>query len=286
MPGRLSRRFTSARVATLSCMATDSPRRALLSRPWPPLLAVLLFGALPGCHAGVGPVIGYASGRGAVYGWELSGGAGPLRGSVGGSYRPRPEEDEEEEEELDLDEPIDGPADGEFDLDEPIDEVEDDPDGYMFLDGPIDDRHDAHVFLDGPGHGPAKVSIGEAVKDAPPAGDATASGALAPAPELVPPEGAPRSAQDEMESVHYVALEPWLFVGGTLGASFSEQRGVDPMVGFWEGAPIPIAGKCGSGDRVKPIVSIAVGGRWLGGTHEVYLTPKVGVMECIGPLFF
>ncbi len=41
---------------------------------------------LTGCHAQVGPTLGYAPGRGVRFGWEGGGGIGPARGNIGQTY--------------------------------------------------------------------------------------------------------------------------------------------------------------------------------------------------------
>ena len=40
------------------------------------------------------------------------------------------------------------------------------------------------------------------------------------------------------EAVYCVALEPWYYVGGTLGAALSSQSGAGMVAGAWEGVPL------------------------------------------------
>jgi hypothetical protein len=93
-----------------------------------------------------------------------------------------------------------------------------------------------------------------------------------------------RSASDTVtrERISYLAWEPWFFVGGTAGiASSSTEHARKPLLGVWEGAPYVFGGQNGS-----PVlhcgpcwtVSVALGWRW-GGAGELYLTPKLGVLN-------
>ena len=50
-------------------------------------LALLAFLIL-GCHAAIGPQIGYTFDRGVSYGWEMGGGWAYIRGNTGQVYRP------------------------------------------------------------------------------------------------------------------------------------------------------------------------------------------------------
>ncbi|MFZ4578847.1 MAG: hypothetical protein ACOYOB_10675 [Myxococcota bacterium] len=80
------------------------------------------------------------------------------------------------------------------------------------------------------------------------------------------------------ESVTYFAVEPWLYLGGTLGVtSSSADDDVGLCLGAWEGAPIMPWPALPSGELI-PFVSAAIGVRWLHGTAELYFTPKVGLL--------
>jgi hypothetical protein len=80
------------------------------------------------------------------------------------------------------------------------------------------------------------------------------------------------------ESVTYFAVEPWLYLGGTLGVtSSSADDDVGLCLGAWEGAPIMPWPALPSGELI-PFVSAAIGVRWLHGTAELYFTPKLGLV--------
>jgi len=89
------------------------------------------------------------------------------------------------------------------------------------------------------------------------------------------------------ELVGYAAWEPWLLVGGTLGATYSwADRRVGLLGGFWEAAPWIMKPEIAPGSPGSPscspcyTVTVAIGWRWARG-GEVYLAPKFGVLNGI-----
>ena len=76
------------------------------------------------------------------------------------------------------------------------------------------------------------------------------------------------------ETFVYLELDPWLYVGGTLGVGAVAETGrVHPVLGIWEGIPI-IYPEC-EGEGLHRAVTIAAGYRWTG-VHELYVTMKAG----------
>lgn len=82
-------------------------------------------------------------------------------------------------------------------------------------------------------------------------------------------------------AIHYVAFEPWLLLGGTLGAALEGIQRVDFMYGVWEGAPITLKGKL-LPDRgtVHPrfawLLTLTVGCRIFGARPaQFYFAPKL-----------
>jgi hypothetical protein len=75
----------------------------------------------------------------------------------------------------------------------------------------------------------------------------------------------------------YVAYEPWLAFGGTLGLALSNEGGMG-MYGAWEGLGFP-RGYRYEQDHPQQLVTLTVGWRVIGTTHEFYFTPKYAVYE-------
>jgi len=84
------------------------------------------------------------------------------------------------------------------------------------------------------------------------------------------------------ERVTYLAWEPWLALGGTLGVRTSSTEGVHSLLGLWEGVPFVL----GAFKRSAPLYrcspcttfSLALGWRF-DGAGEIYVTPKVGLLN-------
>lgn len=82
------------------------------------------------------------------------------------------------------------------------------------------------------------------------------------------------------ETFVYAELDPWLYVGGTLGVGAVAETGqIFPVLGVWEGIPL-VYPACedegeGEGDGMYPTVTLAGGYRWTG-VHELYVTMKAG----------
>jgi hypothetical protein len=85
-----------------------------------------------------------------------------------------------------------------------------------------------------------------------------------------------RDLAGETRAITYFVLEPWFYVGTTLGFAYSREMGTVAALGLWEGLPLRAKPSCVSrGDRGAVIVTAAVGYRWIG-RHEIYFTPKIG----------
>ena len=85
------------------------------------------------------------------------------------------------------------------------------------------------------------------------------------------------------ERLSYVAWEPWLLAGGTLGVAHSSATAdVNTMGGVWEGAPWIFGAPTRSilSKQCSPCytISLAIGWRW-SGTGEFYLAPKLGILN-------
>lgn len=74
--------------------------------------------------------------------------------------------------------------------------------------------------------------------------------------------------------VHYVAWEPWLLVGGTLGIAYTDRPApIRLAYGLWEGFPVSLT----TARRREPVwaITLAVGLRGFGSDLELYITPKL-----------
>lgn len=80
---------------------------------------------------------------------------------------------------------------------------------------------------------------------------------------------------DDPAYFHYVAWEPWAYIGGTLGASLTDQRDVRVVYGLWEGLGKSVHGTIYDDDTLHWAVSLSIGWRGIGSTHQFYLTPKL-----------
>ena len=92
-----------------------------------------------------------------------------------------------------------------------------------------------------------------------------------------------------LESAHYLALEPGLFLGGSLGAAVSG-AGVTPYLGAWAGFALPPdelrSEPIGDGDYSRlsgVLISLAIGLRWFDRDVQFYLTPKINYYEFPNP---
>ncbi|HTJ44780.1 MAG TPA: hypothetical protein VL463_21890 [Kofleriaceae bacterium] len=84
----------------------------------------------------------------------------------------------------------------------------------------------------------------------------------------------------DQESFGYVELDPWFFVGGSLGVGVDDDGEAHAVLGAWEGLPILVGGCQTNPNEQRPAVTIAVGWRWTG-VHELYATVKAGFSERI-----
>ena len=81
----------------------------------------------------------------------------------------------------------------------------------------------------------------------------------------------------------YVAGEPGIIIGATLGADYASGKGWGFMPGAWLGAPVYAPG---DSDRrfdfqgMQPMAAAAIGYRYVHG-HELYFTPKFYLVERI-----
>jgi len=80
-------------------------------------------------------------------------------------------------------------------------------------------------------------------------------------------------------TVHYLAVEPWFIVGGTLGLAVADGHDVLRLAyGGWEGFPVPLTnGMEPFGRNAGPawMLTFAVGIRAFGATSQVYFAPKL-----------
>ncbi|HZJ67761.1 MAG TPA: hypothetical protein VFD36_29860 [Kofleriaceae bacterium] len=83
-------------------------------------------------------------------------------------------------------------------------------------------------------------------------------------------------------SFAYIELDPWLFVGASLGLGVDSNGETHPVLGLWEGFPVVYPGYGCNPDETRGIVTVALGYRYTG-IHELYMTIKAGVSE---PLCF
>jgi hypothetical protein len=80
---------------------------------------------------------------------------------------------------------------------------------------------------------------------------------------------------------HYLAWEPWVLVGATLGAALTDRFQPRVMYGIWEGVPVSIDGDLFQDDGLQWVFSIAIGWRGIGGTQQFYVAPKIWRMHGI-----
>jgi hypothetical protein len=75
------------------------------------------------------------------------------------------------------------------------------------------------------------------------------------------------------ETFTYVELDPWFWVGGSLGVGYGTRTGGHGILGLWEGVPGRGYENCERDSRFA--MTLSLGYRWTG-VHEIYLAPKVG----------
>jgi hypothetical protein len=69
----------------------------------------------------------------------------------------------------------------------------------------------------------------------------------------------------------YIAYEPWLVVGATVGVAVDgELRSTKTLYGAWQGIPVFVD----NGSGYNWVLTLAAGWRVLGGEHQFYFTPK------------
>ncbi len=94
---------------------------------------------------------------------------------------------------------------------------------------------------------------------------------------------APRSP--DPTTIHYVAYEPWLFVGATVGAAVVDGPEFRLAYGVWEGLPLSLGGDLFDAIDGKVnadqawLLTLTLGVRGFGSTAELYFTPKLWYFE-------
>jgi hypothetical protein len=94
-------------------------------------------------------------------------------------------------------------------------------------------------------------------------------------------------APDGPRAVHYLAWEPWALLGGSLGGAVDDDGRGTVVLGAWEAVPF-IVGELQEQSwevaRVPAlVVTLAIGWRWMAGTHEIYVAPKLLFHELLDP---
>jgi hypothetical protein len=78
---------------------------------------------------------------------------------------------------------------------------------------------------------------------------------------------------------HYLAWEPWVYVGGTLGAALTDQFQPRVVYGVWEGLPQSLDGELFADSALQWVFTITIGWHGVGGTQQFYITPKMWRMH-------
>jgi hypothetical protein len=84
------------------------------------------------------------------------------------------------------------------------------------------------------------------------------------------------------ENLSYAVLEPYtLYFGGTLGIGYENKSGLSSVLGLWEGVPVVYPAHCEPNKTPEFgfLLTVAIGYRYFGGHHQIYLTPKAGVSQ-------
>jgi hypothetical protein len=76
----------------------------------------------------------------------------------------------------------------------------------------------------------------------------------------------------------YVELDPWLFLGVSLGAGIDSNGELHPVGGVWEGVPIKFPSCHESTTHYSATVTLSAGYRYTG-VHEIYLSVKAGASQ-------
>lgn len=77
---------------------------------------------------------------------------------------------------------------------------------------------------------------------------------------------------------YYVELDPWLWLGGSLGFGVDSKGEAKGIIGLWEGLPVAGDALHGCPSGYSSMVTLAVGIRYSGVT-ELYATLKAGVSQ-------
>jgi hypothetical protein len=107
------------------------------------------------------------------------------------------------------------------------------------------------------------------------------AGTMMPAPlARLSAGGSYRFARDPKAAIayHYVAFEPWLLLGATLGIALGDLDRLGLAAGMWEGVMVPItkhAEVVGDCCTDAWMFSFAFGFRSFGSASEFYLAPKI-----------
>lgn len=87
------------------------------------------------------------------------------------------------------------------------------------------------------------------------------------------------NAPNGARALYYLAWEPWLVVGLTAGGAIDTDGNASAVLGAWEAVPFVVAEareQFRDGSVVPAwVVTLAIGWRFMGSRHEVYVTPKV-----------
>jgi hypothetical protein len=90
-----------------------------------------------------------------------------------------------------------------------------------------------------------------------------------------------------LSSLYYFELDPWFFLGGSLGFGIERDDAgserAQPVLGVWEGLAFPLTQTPNCLDvpvdhHYYPTISVSVGYRYTG-IHEIYFAPKFGYVQ-------
>ncbi len=88
---------------------------------------------------------------------------------------------------------------------------------------------------------------------------------------------------DDPQYFHYLALEPWIYVGATLGVAGTSESDTRLLYGLWEGWAQDLDAPLLSNSfefvdddtRFHWVFSLTIGWRGIGRTQQFYITPKI-----------